>query len=216
MRELSLFKTDSAPHRAPATEWEFFCLATLPFDDITAVARGVPTSRKLQDSRCIPPTTAKEKHAKTQNHRPKSLIPIIALQQQHWRTHQKSVHFRLARVLGPDLELASLGDVLDALERLVLLAVHVQSVHLQPRHGQLVDRELDRDRRTRICRCFARRAARLANATLEAVNRQKKNKLDFPNVGLVKFRGVGASHPSKCFTAKFKTQTHIQGFFIYL
>lgn len=34
--------------------------------------------------------------------------------------------------LRPNLELSSLGHVLDAFERFVFLTVHVQSVHLQP------------------------------------------------------------------------------------
>ena len=40
-------------------------------------------------------------------------------------------------LLHPHLESTRLGDVLDAFERLVLLAVHVQPAHLQPGHNVL-------------------------------------------------------------------------------
>lgn len=42
--------------------------------------------------------------------------------------------------LRPNLELSSLGHVLDAFERFVFLAVHVQSVHLQPCRAQCCQR----------------------------------------------------------------------------
>lgn len=51
-------------------------------------------------------------------------------------SHHPSVSWWLGPVvtesLCPDLELASLGHVLDAFERFVLLTIHVQPVHLQP------------------------------------------------------------------------------------
>ena len=37
----------------------------------------------------------------------------------------------MARSLGPDLEFARLGHVLDAFEWFVFLAVHVQAIYLQ-------------------------------------------------------------------------------------
>ena len=45
--------------------------------------------------------------------------------------------------LHPDLEPAGLGDVLDALERLVLLPVEVQPADLETGHGHLADGERD-------------------------------------------------------------------------
>ena len=45
--------------------------------------------------------------------------------------------------LHSDLEPASLGEILDPLEWLVLLPVHVQPVHLEPTHSQLADGELE-------------------------------------------------------------------------
>lgn len=47
----------------------------------------------------------------------------------------------------PHLELARLRDVLDALERLVHLAVHVETVDLQAGDRELVDAEPHVDRR---------------------------------------------------------------------
>jgi hypothetical protein len=45
--------------------------------------------------------------------------------------------------LHSDLEPASLGVILDTLEWFVLLAMHVQPVHLEPTHSQLADGELE-------------------------------------------------------------------------
>ena len=42
----------------------------------------------------------------------------------------------------PDLEPASLGEVLDPLEGLVLLPVHIEPVHLQTTHRELTDCKL--------------------------------------------------------------------------
>lgn len=56
----------------------------------------------------------------------------------------------------PDVELARLGDVLDALEGLVLGAVHVEAAHAQPAHRQLRDREVHVDARVGARRVRAR------------------------------------------------------------
>lgn len=45
----------------------------------------------------------------------------------------------------PHVELACLGNVLDALEGLVLGAVHVEATHAQPADRQLRDREVHVD-----------------------------------------------------------------------
>lgn len=54
----------------------------------------------------------------------------------------------LASLLGSlssDLELASLGHVFYALERFVLLPIHVQAIYLQPRDSQLLNFKLKVD-----------------------------------------------------------------------
>ena len=52
----------------------------------------------------------------------------------------------------PDLEPPRLGDVLDALEGLVLLSVQVQPAHFESRHGHLAYAEGDADRRVAVRR----------------------------------------------------------------
>ena len=42
----------------------------------------------------------------------------------------------------PDLEPASFGEVLDPLEGLVLLPIHIEPVHLQTTHRELTDCKL--------------------------------------------------------------------------
>jgi hypothetical protein len=49
--------------------------------------------------------------------------------------------------LCTNLKPPRLDEVHDALERLVLLALHIRPVHLHPENRQLVDLEMDGDRR---------------------------------------------------------------------
>lgn len=52
--------------------------------------------------------------------------------------------------LHSNLEFAGLGQILDAFERLVLLSIHVESVDLQARNGQLWNVKVYIDRRIRL------------------------------------------------------------------
>ena len=72
----------------------------------------------------------------------------------------------------PDLEPASLGEVLDPLEGLVLLPVYIQPVHLQTAHCQLADCKLHTEK------------GRKVNYVILTVNS--------PDAGVGRFRG-GAS-----------------------